>query len=173
MIELPGLKENSKITEIWSMIDDTTDPVDFSANIKDAASDGELNVPGFCNFRVIQYQKNQPTVNPNPDQKLDVTITDEHKIQIGQLLFADAPEAVGVNVDSQLPYVLIVTAGAVDSDPVSFAYAGDIWDSNGTPCLAGGYRGGTRRIDCSFRCSPDSDLDSDVKMLGRKSVNIW
>lgn len=149
------------------MIDDTTDPFDFGANLKDA-NDGELSyVPGLCYFRVIQYQKNEPTVNPNPDYRLDITIVDQINTQIGQLLFANAPEAVGVNVDSQLPYVLIVTAGAVDSDPVSFAYAGDIWDSNGTPCIATAYASGTRHIDCSFECLPDSDPASDVKRLGR------
>ena len=77
-------------------------------------------VPGFCEVHVVQYQKNEAKVNPNPSYKFDINVQDNALFQIGQLLFADGPEGVGIEVDSQLPYVLIVTAGAVDSDPVSF-----------------------------------------------------
>lgn len=154
------------------MADDTTDPDDHDADLKNA-NDGELSyVPGFCTVHVVQYQKNEPTVNPNPDYKFDITMKDYDQNQIGQLLSADAPGAVGVDVDSQLPYVLIVTAGTVDSDPVSFAYAGEIWDSDGSSCGATAYGSGTRQINCSFGCSPDGGLDSDIKRLGRKDVNF-
>lgn len=57
---------------------------------------------------------------------MDVGIIGKMKNQNGQLLVADAPEAVGFGVDSQLPSVLIVTAGAMDLNPVSFAYAGHV-----------------------------------------------
>lgn len=154
------------------MIDDTTDPFDFGSNLKNG-NDGELSyVPGLCGVYVVQYEKNEHTVNPNPDYKFDITIKDYGETQIGQLLFTDAPDAVGVGVDSQLPYVLIVTAGAVDSDPVSFAYAGDIWDSYGSSCGTTAYSSGTRQIDCSFDSSPDGEIDGDIKRLGRKNVNF-
>ena len=78
---------------------------------------------------------------------------------------------MGVGVDSQLPYVLIVIAGAVDLDPVSFAYAGDTWDSDGTKCLTGAYDHGTRAIDCTYIRS-SGDVESDVKKLVRKSIDL-
>ena len=56
-----------------------------------------------------------------------------------------------INQASQLPYVLLITAGAVDADPVSFEYAGKNWDTkNG--CSAGAYDSGSRQIDCGFNC---------------------
>ena len=42
-------------------------------------------------------------------------------IQIGQLLGAEAPGGVGVDVTSALLQVLVVTAVGVDSNPVKFA----------------------------------------------------
>lgn len=161
-IEHPSLNENSAVTKIWRMADDTTDPDDHDMDLKNA-DDGELGyVPGMCGVHVVQYQKNEPRVNPNPDYKFDITIYDNDHYQIGEVLFVDAPNAVGVNVDSQLPDVLIVTAGAVDSDPVSFAYAGNIWDSAGDWCDAAAYNRGMRQIDCDFPCSAPGELEDDI-----------
>ena len=41
---------------------------------------------------------------------------------MGEVDNYDTPDGQGVGVDSELPFVFIVTAGNVDDDPVSFAY---------------------------------------------------
>ena len=71
---------------------------------------------------------------------------------MGELYYADAPGGQGVDVDSALPAVLIVTAENVDSDPVQFAYNGASWDSNAAQCSVGGYDSGSRNMDCGFTC---------------------
>jgi hypothetical protein len=65
--------------------------------------------------------------------------------------YADAPGGQGVDVDSALPLVLVVTAENIDSDPVKFAYGAQSWDSN-SQCSVGGYDSGKREMDCGFTC---------------------
>lgn len=47
-----------------------------------------------------------------------------------------------------------VTAGAVDSDPLSMGFAGQSWDSNDKvhDCRVGSYNSGHRDIHCGFDC---------------------
>ena len=71
---------------------------------------------------------------------------------MGELDYADAPTGQGVDVDSRLPAVLILTAGSVDSDPIQFAYNGASWDSNSAQCSVGDYDSGSRNLDCGFTC---------------------
>ncbi|MCJ1269432.1 hypothetical protein MMC22_009324, partial [Lobaria immixta] len=54
------------------------------------------------------YQKNEKGVGPN--YRLDVSIKDDQGGQIGFLGSAKAPAGQRVNVDSELPSVLVVTA---------------------------------------------------------------
>lgn len=53
---------------------------------------------------------------------------------------------------SELPLVLVATAGSVDDDPVTFAYGSQSWDSNSGQCSTGGYDSGSRQMDCGFTC---------------------
>ena len=101
-------------------------------------------------------------MSPNPSHKFDITIQDNDSNYIEQVLLVDASEGVGIGVDSQRPHQLIVTAASVDSDPVSFSYAGYTRDSDSTECLAGAYDHGTRAIDCTYIYS-SGDVESDVK----------
>jgi len=55
-------------------------------------------------------------------------------------------------VFSELPLVLVATAGSVDNDPVKFAYGGQSWDSSSGQCSTGGYDSGSRQMDCGFTC---------------------
>ena len=58
-------------------------------------------------------------------------------MEIGSASLVDSP----AGIDSQLPYVLILTAGNVDADPVYVAYAGQHFDSYSPTvslCLLGG-----------------------------------
>lgn len=156
------------------MADSTLDPNNHpGGNLKASTNGNELHYePGQCGVHVKQYQKNEATVNPNPNYKFDITIYDALQHQIGQVLFADAPTAVGVDVDSLLPYVLIVTAGPVDSSNVGFAYAGANWDSSSGQCSVGGYDSGSRQMDCGFACPALDGETSDVKRLVRKTIDL-
>ena len=57
-----------------------------------------------------------------------------------------------MDVDGELPLVFIATAGAVDDDPVKFAYGSQNWDSNSGQCKVGKYDSGSRQMDCGFTC---------------------
>lgn len=101
--------------------------------------------PGWCGVHVVQHQKTNPD-DPASHYHLDVTIFDNAQKQIGQVLNQDAPSGQGVDVDSALPYVLIVTAQNVDEDAVLFNYAGQAWGSNDQEhdCNFGAYDSGSR-----------------------------
>jgi hypothetical protein len=62
------------------------------------------------------------------------------------------PSSQDVDMGSQLPYVLIIHTGDVDSDPVGFQYAGQAWTSADPLCKAGKYDHGARQVDCTFNC---------------------
>ncbi|MCJ1425220.1 hypothetical protein MMC29_003108 [Sticta canariensis] len=85
---------------------------------------------GWCGVHVTQYQKNEANSNPTGDYKFDITIKDAAGATIGTNYGAVAPNGVGVGVTSKLPWVLIVTAQAVDDDAVLFRYADQAWGSN-------------------------------------------
>ncbi|KAG8532479.1 uncharacterized protein KY384_002356 [Bacidia gigantensis] len=103
--------------------------------------------PGWCGVHVIQYQKANPS-DPSSHYHLDVTIYDGAQKQIGQVTNQDAPSGQGVNVDSALPFVLIVTAQNVDADAVLFKYADQSWGSNDQDhhCDFGAYDSGNRYV---------------------------
>ena len=83
-----------------------------------------------------------------------MTIFDGAQTQLGQVLGQDAPSGQGVDVDSALPYVLVVTAQNVDADAVLFDYAGQAWGSNdqGHHCDFGAYDGGSRYVIFDYPC---------------------
>ena len=78
-------------------------------------------------MHITQHQKPIPGID---NYKLDIKIFDDLQNQIGGVDGVDAPAGMGVGVTSQLPYVLIVTAGNVDADAILFDYAGQNWGSN-------------------------------------------
>ena len=103
----------------------------------------------------VQYQKNEgdpDSTGGNSNYRFDITIKDDQQELVGELYYADAPGGQGVDVDSALPWVLIVTAQNVDDDPVQFAYGDQSWDSNSGQCSVGGYDSGARQMDCGFTC---------------------
>ncbi len=104
-----------------------------------------------------QYQKNEGNSASNgnkatSDYRFTILLKDDQHELVGELDYADAPAKVGVEVDSALPEVLIVTAGSIDSDPISFAYGGQTWTSSDSQCSIGDCNGGSRQMDCGFRC---------------------
>lgn len=71
---------------------------------------------------------------------------------IGGVSMLDVPAQQTRSIDSRLPYSLSITSGNVDSDPVSFGYAGFNFNTNGPNCKVGGYDSGARQGDCGFDC---------------------
>lgn len=102
--------------------------------------------PGWCVAHVTQYQKPDPSVD---SYGLEVKIYDNNQAEIG----STARGGPAASVMSKLPYTLEVSTGNVDDDAVSFAYAGDSWDSNNSRCKVGAYDSGSRQMDCGFTCN--------------------
>jgi hypothetical protein len=106
---------------------------------------------GWCRVHLTQYQKTEPS-NPSPYYGLTITLQDAVQEVVGEVTMASAPANQQVLVDGALPYVFIATTGAVDNDPIHFAYAGQNWDSSSGQCNVGGYDQGARNMDCDFSC---------------------
>ena len=111
--------------------------------------------PGNCGVHIVQYQKNEgkpASSGGTSDYRFDITLVDDQGENIGGMTAADGPTGVTINVDSKLPEVFELTAGAVDSDPISFAYNGETWNSASGQCKFGKYDSGSRQGDCGFTC---------------------
>ncbi len=108
--------------------------------------------PGWCGLHIIQYQKPDPSKD---SYKVDVVMKDKNGMVIGNTLGAvDASNPVSIaGFGGQLPQQLVVTTGAIDSDPIKFAYGEQSWDSSdGSHCSIGHYDHGERNGDCGFTC---------------------
>lgn len=90
----------------------------------------------------MQHQKPDPATD---NYKFDITLFDAGSVKIGGVSGADAPNGVGVGVNSRLPNVMIVTAGPVDASVVSFAYGDQSFGST----------------DQQHHCNFQADFDSD------------
>ncbi|KAF9770487.1 hypothetical protein IL306_011978 [Fusarium sp. DS 682] len=116
--------------------------------------------PGWCTAHVNQYQKNQ--LGTGPKYAFDVVLKDNGGNQIGHVQHAEVDDGGYLSVSSQLPFTFDLSVGAVDADPVSFAYAGQTWtcngdDQSGHACTLGkgknhGYENGDREGDMGFTC---------------------
>lgn len=111
-----------------------------------AVASPTLNRRDGCRVHVTQFQRNENGVGGT--YELSITMVDALGTTIASLNHATTP----VDVTSALPYALIVTTGNGDSDPVSFDYAGQHWDSNSGQCSVGAYGSGSRNMDCGFTC---------------------
>ena len=81
-------------------------------------------------FSVVQYQKNEGPGDTSV-YRFDVTVKDAYQNGIGEANTVPSPATMDGS-NSQLPSPLTITAGNVDSDPVSYAYAGQSWLSDGS-----------------------------------------
>ncbi|KAF2971664.1 hypothetical protein GQX73_g1882 [Xylaria multiplex] len=113
------------------------------------SSNNRRYVAGTCGIHVTQYQKNENGVGG--DYQYDIQIKDGVGAIIGGANHLPIPDLQSATVDSELPFGLVVTSGAFDSDPVGFAYAGYIFSSS-NGCSAGDYDNGARQMDCGFGC---------------------
>ncbi len=122
---------------------------------------------------MIQYQK----LNPNDPDLQDDDANYHIVIEIYDAA-EPCPNLIGgpvnftayankpYDIPSRLPDMLLVTAGSVDSDPISFAYDGDLWNTTlhnvngivvcdlgwygGQEEKADGYQNGVRTSSCGF-----------------------
>ncbi|KAK7753698.1 hypothetical protein SLS62_004321 [Diatrype stigma] len=107
---------------------------------------------GACGIHVNQWQKNENGVGGQ--YQFEVVIRDALSNIVGgtskgdRLSIADLSSA---SLPSALPYQLVISVGAVDSDPVQFSYAGQTWSSS-RGCSTGAYDSGKRQMDCGFTC---------------------
>ncbi|CAF9906288.1 hypothetical protein IMSHALPRED_004157 [Imshaugia aleurites] len=130
-------------------------------------------VSGWGGIYMIQYQK----LNPNDPDLQDDDANYHLVIEIYDAA-EPCPNLIGgpVNftayankphdIPSRLPDMLLVTAGSVDSDPISFEYDGDLWNTTlhlvngvlvcdlgwygGAEESADGYQNGVRSGSCGF-----------------------
>lgn len=82
---------------------------------------------------------------------------DANQTPIGQVTKAPIdPATKTLNVDSNLPLVLVITADGGDADAVKFAYGGQNWNSKDNTNLgagpADGYEDGKRQGDMGWTC---------------------
>lgn len=103
--------------------------------------------PGWCGLHVIQYQKPDPSKD---SYSLEIThLNDANENKIGGV----GKSGPKVSLGSKLPLTVEVSTGAVDADPVYFAYGSQSWDSNDKGrCSVGAYDNGKREMDCGFTC---------------------
>jgi len=111
---------------------------------------------GWCGVQIRQYQKNEGegSDNDTPNYKIEATLKGADMKPVGgQEALLPAPSGTPVNITGMVrPFT--VTAGAVDSDPLSMGFAGQSWDSNDKvhDCSVSSYNSGHRDIHCGFDC---------------------
>ncbi|KAL9042181.1 MAG: hypothetical protein Q9180_000780, partial [Flavoplaca navasiana] len=95
-----------------------------------------------------------PATDPEAHYRLDITVYYNNQDKIGEVLGAEAPAGKAVNVNSKLPFVLLVTAQEEDADPVLFDYANKHWAYADVAhgCNFGQFDAGDREGDCGFSC---------------------
>ncbi|KAI1082626.1 hypothetical protein F5B20DRAFT_578296 [Whalleya microplaca] len=104
---------------------------------------------GQCGLHVTQYQKNE---DGNGGQySFTVQVKDAIGAIIGGVDHVAVADYSSLSIASQLPSVVVLSAGAADSDPVTFAYNGQTFSSS-SGCSTGGYDSGSRQMDCGFSC---------------------
>ncbi|KAJ5601176.1 hypothetical protein N7510_010710 [Penicillium lagena] len=110
---------------------------------------------GACGVHVIQYQKNENKNGLNPTDyyqvQFEVKDADNNLITTSPTSQAESGNPVTIQGDG-LEYPFSVTVGDIDSDPVSFKYNDQEWDSDADQCSVGKYDTGTRNMDCGFTC---------------------
>ncbi|KAJ3835685.1 hypothetical protein F5878DRAFT_627273 [Lentinula raphanica] len=106
---------------------------------------------GNCGLHVYQYQMHEKNVNPVGHYTVVAIVKDAAGLIVG--FEGDGNASAGTLVRSQLPNSLRIKAGTTDSAPLTFRYGKDMWKSdNKARCKVGSYDGGSRQMDCSFKC---------------------
>ena len=123
--------------------------------------------PGWCTFHVLQYQGNtadgnlSDSVDPSLPYTtyMDLQILDANHDLINDTWYQESPASQTWGLSSNLPAQFLVSAGAIQSDPIQFSYnnaafssstedkAKFLWSSN-TDTYANGFRSGNGGFTC-------------------------
>uniref|UniRef100_A0A0W0EZ54 Putative glycoside hydrolase family 55 protein n=1 Tax=Moniliophthora roreri TaxID=221103 RepID=A0A0W0EZ54_MONRR len=137
--------------------------------------DGPPTASGWCTFHITQYQKPNPASDP---YKFTLTLFNPSHDIIGTLNHAVGKANTPVTVPSQLKDPLVLTAGNVDADPVTFTYKGTTFKSDDdNHCKMGAYDSGNRDGDCGFTCDFYPTCDRIVNLaegvVKRLTSSAW
>lgn len=111
--------------------------------------------PGWCTMHIEQFQRNENGIGA--DFAFTAIMHDADGTAIGQITKQPIDSTTkALDMDSNLPYVLVINTGGADTSPLDFSYAGTTWtDSDATHCKFGAYSGGSRNGDCGFTCAAE------------------
>ena len=105
---------------------------------------------GICQIHFVQHQKPDPVKD---EYSMEVWIKDANQEDIGSVYPAAPMPDRKLSVTSELPYTVEFRTGGEDHSPVEIAYGAESFNTdNDRRCSVGEYDGGSRQIDCDFRC---------------------
>ena len=116
---------------------------------------------GTCKFNFMQYQgftgASDAPVFIDASQPattfIDVQILDANGLLIGGTWYQESPPGQTWSLPSQLPAMLLIGLGAMQSDVISFAYNGGEFNTSSSQCSqSGGFKNGVRSGSCTFPC---------------------
>ena len=117
--------------------------------------------PGTCQVNFMQYQNFTGDGNPGDmvdaskaaTTHMDVQILDANHFLIGETWYRESLPSQTWDLPSQLPAMLLVGVGAVQSDAIDFAYNGGEFNTSSSQCSSSGrFENGVRQGSCKFPC---------------------
>ncbi|MGI4812135.1 MAG: hypothetical protein ACRYGG_02150 [Janthinobacterium lividum] len=146
-----GIGGDTTYLNTWTTAPATTAAPTGTAVKTTSAAPTPTYATGSCGLHVEQFQKNEGTENPTSNYQIEATIFDGKGNAIGTS--GQVPALTGTPVVvTGLVSPLTITAGAVDSDPLTVTWAGNTWLTNGTQCSEGAWDSGNRNMDCGYQC---------------------
>ena len=90
--------------------------------------------PGTCKVSFLQYQSSIDA-SMAATTNMDVSILDANGLLIGGTWYQESLPSQTWDLPSQLPAMLLVGLGAVQSDAITFAYNGGEFDTSSSHCV--------------------------------------
>ena len=116
---------------------------------------------GTCKFSFKQYQNftgdgsrgNFVDASKTATTHMDVQILDANGFLVGGTWYQESRPSQTWDLPSQLPAMLLIGVGAVQSDMINFAYNGQEFNTSSSQCsLSGQFGNGVRSGSCNFVC---------------------
>ena len=132
--------------------------------------------PGNCSVHFSQWQKNEGDENLLNSYQIEVDMFDEEGHLIGQAAKQDNAQPIEI-FESVLPFHLIVGSVGNDSDPVSFWYSDQFWQSNDTKrCQTREkdyvWHKGMRQGHCNWTCEAFAGANPSIPVSATQSVRL-
>lgn len=117
--------------------------------------------PGTCKVNFLQYQNFTGVGDPGDfidaskaaTTHMDVQILDANRFLIGETWYRESLPGQTWDLPSQLPAMLLVGVGTVQSAAIDFAYNGGEFNTSSSQCsFSGGFGNGVRQGSCNFPC---------------------